>query len=191
MASASKQSPAKGSNKNDAISQLKADHDKFSDLFKQFDELMDDEGSSNEKGEIAQRVCNALKVHAQIEEEIFYPAVRLAIDDDDLMDEAKVEHETIQDLISQIEAMGPSDALYDAKVVVLGEEVEHHVQEEEGEMFPLVEKSKVDTLELGMQMLKRKMELIAELGASDERVDLGVSHSAKKKIKSNQGRPLT
>lgn len=191
MAIASKQFAAKDSNNIDAISLLKTDHDKVSDLFKQFDELMDDDGSEKEKGEIVLQVCNALKVHAQIEDEIFYPAVRAAINDDNLMDEATSEHQAIQDLIVQIEAMEPSDVLYDAKVVVLGEEVERHVQEEESEMFPLVETSSIDKIKLGMQLMKRKMELISEMGESDESEHAGVSHTAKKRNKSTHSKPLS
>lgn len=192
MATASKHTPAKGSsNKNDAIALIKSDHDMVRDLFKQFEELMEDEDGAQQKEEIARRVCNALKVHAQIEEEIFYPAVRAAIDNDDLMDEAEVEHEAVDALIGQIEAMVPGDDLYDAKVVVLGEEVEHHIQEEEDEMFPLVKKAKLDTLDLGMQMIERKIELIAELGKPDESDDMGTPHTGKKKSKPVQGRSLT
>ena len=85
---------------------------------------------------MVRKICNELTVHAQIEEEIFYPAVRKAIDDGDLMDEALVEHAGAKELISQLEAMDPEDELYDAKVTVLGEQIDHHVKEEEGEMFP-------------------------------------------------------
>lgn len=192
MATASKHTPAKGnSNKNDAIMLLKSDHDVVRDLFKQFEELIDDEAGAKQKEEIARRVCNKLKVHSQIEEEIFYPAVRAAIDNDELMDEAEVEHEGVQTLIAQIEAMVPGDDLYDAKVVVLGEEVEHHIQVEEDEIFPLVKKAKLDMLDLGMQMFERKMELIAWLDKSDESDDMGTPHTGKKKIKPTQGRPLS
>ena len=119
MTTARKPAP-KRSSEIDAITLLKADHDKVRELFKQFEELMDKEEAEEQKGVLAQKICNELKVHAQIEEEIFYPTVRAAIDDDELMDEADVEHEAVKELIEQIEAMRPSDDLYDAKVVVLG-----------------------------------------------------------------------
>jgi hemerythrin superfamily protein len=104
-------------------------------------------------------------VHATTEEEIFYPAAREAVDDDDLLDEAEVEHASAKDLIAQIEAGSPSDPLYDAKVKVLGEYVRHHVKEEEGELFPKVKKAKVDLAELGLAIVARKEELLPEVAA--------------------------
>jgi len=103
-----------------------------------------------------------------VEEEIFYPAVRAAIDDADLLDEAAVEHETAKELIAQLNDMEPHDNLYDAKVTVLSEYINHHVQEEEGEMFPKAQKSKLDADSLGREMLARKQELKAELGITDD-----------------------
>ena len=172
----------------DAIAMLLADHDKVKDLFKQFEELMDQEDKEGQKEVVAQQVCNALKIHAQLEEEIFYPAAREAIEDDELMNEANVEHEAVMELIEQIEAMHPSDDLYDAKVAVLSEQVEHHVIEEEGEIFPLVKKSRIDTTTLGALMFARKKELLAEMGVLDESVDMSASIRTKKKAKPTQGR---
>lgn len=152
----------------DAIALLTADHKKVKGLFVRFEKLMEQEGVDDEKGDLAAQICNELTVHAQIEEDIFYPAVRDAIDDDDLMDEADVEHAGAKDLIAQIEAMQPGDELFDAKVVVLGEQIDHHIKEEEGEMFPQVKKASVDTVALGEQMLERKLELMAEMGLPNE-----------------------
>ena len=101
-------------------------------------------------------------MHAEIEEEIFYPAVREATHEDDLLDEAEVEYASAKDLIHQLESMQLSDDLYDAKVTVLGEYIDHHVKEEEGEMFPKAKKTKLDMDALGIQMAKRKAELKAE-----------------------------
>lgn len=184
-----KRAPAvKGANGHDAIAMLKADHDKVRDLFKQFEELMDQDGPKKEMAALAQQACDALKIHAQIEEEIFYPAVREAIDDDELMDEANVEHAGVKELIEQIEAMRPDEDLYDAKVIVLGEQVEHHATEEEEEMFPLAKKAKVDTAALGAEMYQRKMALMAEMGIAEDGEDgMAASASAKKKPKSSQG----
>ena len=184
-----KRAPAvKGANGHDAIAMLKADHDKVRDLFKQFEELMDQDGPKKEMAALAQQACDALKIHAQIEEEIFYPAVREAIDDDELMDEANVEHAGVKELIEQIEAMRPDEDLYDAKVIVLGEQVEHHATEEEEEMFPLAKKAKVDTAALGAEMYQRKMALMAEMGISEDGEDgMAASASSKKKPKSSQG----
>ena len=153
---------------DDAIAMLKADHEKVRDLFKQFEELMEEEGSEKQKEALARQVCNELKLHTQLEEEIFYPAVRAAIDDDDLMDEAAVEHEGAKELIEQIESMRAGDDLYDAKVVVLSEQIDHHATEEEDEMFPKVKKAKVDIAALGMEMMERKRALMAEMGMTDE-----------------------
>ncbi len=196
---ASKSNPAnkrgassKGANGQDALALLKSDHDKVKELFKQFEELMDeDEGSSDEKTALAQQICDALKIHAQLEEEIFYPAAREAIEDDDLMDEASVEHAGMKELIEQIEAMQPDDDLYDAKVVVLGEQVEHHVQEEEDEMFPMVKKAKVDIVELGAQLQQRKLALMEEMGISEDSETMAAPASGKKKPRPSQGRAFS
>ncbi|STR23833.1 Alr3199 protein [Janthinobacterium lividum] len=98
-------------------------------------------------------------MHTQLEEEIFYPAVRRPIHDGDLMDEALVEHASAKELIAQIAAMDPADDLYDAKVKVLSEQIEHHVKEEEGDMFPKVRETAVDLDALGQQMAARKEQL--------------------------------
>ena len=162
--------PAKGSNEQgqDAIALLTADHKAVKALFKKFEELAekDDEGES--KAALVERICNELTIHAEVEEEIFYPAVREAIEDDDLMDEADVEHASAKDLIAQLETMAPSDDHYDAKVTVLGEYINHHVEEEEGEMFEKARRADVDTAALGMEMAKRKAELKSELGIGDD-----------------------
>lgn len=94
--------------------------------------------------------------HTQIAEEIFYPAFRMAIDDDDLMDEADVEHAGAKELIAQLVGMEPGDDHYDARVTVLGENIDHHVKEEQDEMFPKAKKAKLDLAALGAQMIKRK-----------------------------------
>lgn len=145
--------------KHDAIALLKDDHKKVKDLFEKFDKLSD--RSKVNKKKIADQICLELTVHAQVEEEIFYPAVRDPIKDDDLMDEAIVEHASAKELIAQISEMDPGDDLYDAKVKVLSEQIDHHVEEEEDEMFPKVRKTKVDLLALGEQMAARKDELMA------------------------------
>ena len=150
------------STKNDAIALLTADHKKAKDLFEQFEGLSD--RSKVNKKKIADQICMELTVHAQVEEEIFYPAVRKPIKDDDLMDEAVVEHASAKELIAQISEMDPGDDLYDAKVKVLSEQIDHHVEEEEGEMFPKVRKSGVDLDALGQQMAARKEELMAAAG---------------------------
>jgi hemerythrin superfamily protein len=154
----------------DAIAMLMADHKKVKTLFAQFEKLKEG-GSDEDKSALVEQICNELKVHAAIEEEIFYPAVREAIEDADLMDEALVEHAGAKELIAQLEEASPQDDLYDAKVTVLGEQIEHHVKEEEGDMFPKAKKAKVDTEALGEAMMQRKGDLLADspIGTSNAR----------------------
>ncbi len=126
--------------------------------------LVDHEAEDDEKQSIAQQICLMLSVHAQIEEEIFYPAAQDSIKEPDLVDEATVEHASAKDLIAQIESSDPSDDLFDAKVKVLGEYIDHHVKEEETEMFPQARKAKLDLEALGLQLSERKMALMSEMG---------------------------
>ncbi len=184
-----KSSPAnKTSEPLDAIALLTADHKKVSDLFKQFEKLKGKDGSDDEKSQIVEQICNELKVHAQIEEEIFYPAVRDAIEDDDLLDEAEVEHAGAKDLITQLESMQPGDDLYDAKVTVLGEQIEHHVKEEESEMFPKAKKSKVDVASLGVEMQARKMLLLDEQSSTSNGTGSASPRAARQVQSKNDSR---
>jgi len=146
-----------------AIKLLKADHDEVEELFAQYEKQK--KRNSAARPELIEKICTALTVHAQIEEEIFYPAARdvLEQDGEDLLDEAEVEHSSIKSLVEQIEAMGAGDELCDAKVKVLSEYVKHHVKEEEGELFPKVKKTDLDLEALGMEMAERKSELMAEM----------------------------
>jgi len=143
----------------DAIAVLTEDHKKVKKMFGDFRKLKKSEGANGEKSALVGRICEELTLHTQVEEEIFYPAVRAAIDDDDLMDEADVEHDEAKTLIAQLESMTPGDDHYDARVTVLGENIDHHVKEEQEEMFPKVQKSRIDTAELGARILQRKKEL--------------------------------
>jgi len=147
----------------DAIMLLTDDHKTVEKLFKDYDKLKEADGSSEDRATLAKQICTALVIHAQIEEEIFYPAAREAIEDGDVMDEAEVEHAGAKELITQLGDMSPEDELYDAKVTVLGEYIRHHVKEEQDEMFPKVKKAKVDTVSLGAELLQRKQELQAEM----------------------------
>jgi hemerythrin superfamily protein len=161
-------SHTKADQNQDAITLLTADHAKVKKLFKEFVDLKEEDGSAEDKSALVTLICNELKVHTAIEEEIFYPAVRKAIDDGGLMDEALVEHAGAKELIAQLQDMSPDDELYDAKVTVLGEQIQHHVKEEEGEMFPKARKAKVDSEALGVQMAERKAELMAETDSDEE-----------------------
>ena len=150
---------------DDAITLLTADHEKVKKLFKSFEKLSDK--MVDEKEELVADICAALTVHATIEEELFYPAAREAFEEQDLLDEAEVEHASAKELISQLESMTPGDELYDAKVTVLAEYIDHHVTEEQDEMFPKIRKTKIDLKTLGAQMKARKDELMADMSEDD------------------------
>ena len=145
----------------DAIALLTADHREVETLFKAFEDAKEDD---EEKAEIVEKICEALSVHAEIEEEIFYPAARDALSEEgeDLLDEAEVEHASIKSFVEQLQDAEPDEELYDARVKVLCEYVTHHVKEEEGEMFPKVRKTKLDLAELGQELQARKAELMSE-----------------------------
>jgi hypothetical protein len=146
----------------DAIQLLTDDHRDVSDMFEQFENLSDRAKASKQK--LTAKICTALIAHTAIEEEIFYPAVREAVKDaEDMMDEAIVEHAAAKDLIKQLQEMDADDELYDAKVKVLGEQIEHHVKEEEEEMFKKARDSGLDLVALGQEMAQRKQELLATL----------------------------
>ena len=139
----------------DAIALLRADHVAVQALFDQFEKARDDA----KKIKLAQTICAELTIHTTIEEEIFYPAAREAIRDEDMLDEAEVEHASAKELIAQIESGSPDDDKWEAKVTVLGEYIKHHVKEEQNEMFPKVRKTKLDLKALGEQLAARKAEL--------------------------------
>jgi len=153
--------PKSKSKTANAIDLLKADHEKVKKAFREFDKM--DRADTEACRELVTSVCQDLRVHTTLEEEIFYPALREAIEDEDIMNEAAVEHETAKMLIEQLENMEPDDPNYIATFTVLGEYVMHHVKEEEDEMFPQAKKAKELDLEaLGEQMRARKEELTAE-----------------------------
>ena len=134
-----------------ALDLLKRDHDEVDAMFRQFEDMKDD-GDAAAKESLVEKICDALTVHAQIEEEIFYPAARRALQQEegkDLLDEAAVEHQTLKDLVGRLESAPIDDPLYDAGVKVLSEYVKHHVKEEEKELFPKVKSSGLDLADLG------------------------------------------
>jgi hemerythrin superfamily protein len=150
---------AKSAEAGDAIGLLEADHREVEGYF----EAYAGAGDESEKKALADSICLALKVHAQIEEELAYPAARDETGDTDLLDEALVEHMGAKTLVAQIEAMAPGQPLYDAQIRVLEEQIRHHVQEEEGELFPRVRETRLDLTALGARLAARKAELMALL----------------------------
>jgi len=160
MATAKKaSSSARAAKPQDAVAMLKADHRKVSALFADFEKAR----SASRKKSIVAQICQELTVHTKLEEEIFYPAVKAALKDHELVPEANVEHGSVKDLIAQVEGIEPDGEMYDARVKVMGEFVKHHVKEEQNEMFPKAQKTKIDMLALGAQMGARKQELLASL----------------------------
>ena len=151
-----------------AIELLEADHRKVEGLFEQYE--AEKEGEDETRRAIAQQICGELTVHAQVEEELFYPWLRENLDEDDMemLEEAYIEHASAKDLIAQIEGATEVDEVFDAKVKVLSEYIKHHVKEEENEIFEEVADRKEELDELGQEMAARKAELMEELGLSDD-----------------------
>jgi hemerythrin superfamily protein len=146
-----------------AFDVLEEDHREVEEWFDEYDELKDSD--EDRRAELAEKICLALKVHAQIEEEIFYPRAREAAKDDDLIDEAIVEHATVKNMIAEIEEMDVGEELYDAKIRVLGEMVKRHIREEEEELFPELQSAKMDLDAVGKELAERKEELMSEMSA--------------------------
>ena len=148
----------------DAIALLKADHRTVEELFKKFESA----NGFERKRKLAEEICLELSVHAQIEEEIFYPACEGKVDED-LLKESYVEHDGAKVLIAEISAGSPDDEFYDAKVKVLSEEIDHHVEEEEKRLeglFSQARKAELDMDVLGEQLAARKAELTEQFKAS-------------------------
>ncbi|VTU41251.1 protein [Variovorax sp. PBS-H4] len=153
----------------DACSLLDADHRNVKKMFKEYETLASSKAAtaSQKKRELANEICTELTVHAQIEEEIFYPALREAIKDTDLLDEAEVEHASAKDLIAQIQDATDVDDKFDAKVTVLGEYIDHHVKEERNEIFVKARAARgLDLVAMREQLETRKEELMSELTAT-------------------------
>ena len=141
-----------------AITLLRADHQKVTDLFENFEKSR----ATAKKKVIAQEICKELTVHATIEEEIFYPAAKAALDDTEMVPEALVEHDGVKKLIAEIEGSAEGE-MFEARVKVLSELIKHHVKEEQTELFPAVKKTSLDLTALGAQLVARKTELLEEL----------------------------
>lgn len=151
-----------------AIKLLTDDHKEVHSLFLDYAKLCRADARAQERQPVAEQLCLLLTVHAAIEEEIFYPAAREAGVQTDLLDEADVEHASLKNLIAQIRAMDADDDHYDAKVTVLGEYVDHHVKEEQEEIFPKCREAKMELKRLAERMIGRKTELMAEMSEGME-----------------------
>jgi hemerythrin superfamily protein len=138
-----------------AVDMLIDDHKQVKKLFKEYQALVEKKAEGKLRAAVANSICDALTKHARMEEEVFYPALRKALDTDELLNEAYVEHATVKDLILQISRSTRRDGIYDARVKVLGEYVDHHVKEEEGEIFPNAKKTDLD-----LKILANKMSAV-------------------------------
>ncbi len=162
MPSTARKASTKPVDHKEATAILRADHKLVSKLFADFEKAE----SSEEKKAIADEICTELTVHAQVEEEIFYPAVKEALHDSEMVPEAIVEHATLKNLIAEVQTDGLDEEMFDARIKVMGEYVKHHVKEEQDEIFPKARDNKnLDMVELGAQIMQRKEELIAEMSA--------------------------
>lgn len=144
---------------SDAIALLICEHEGISGLFREYERIRHEPGSGDRKAELVKRICDELAVHTRIEETIFYPAARLAIADDDLIDEAEVEHAGAKELIARLESLWPGEHHYDASVTILGRYFTQHVKEEQDRIFAKVRQSELNLRELGMKMTRLREEL--------------------------------
>jgi hemerythrin len=151
---------------------LREDHQKVKKLFGEFQKLHDRGGDSDELRAIAEEICSELTLHARVEEELFYPALRERLEESDLLDEAKVEHESAKMLIEMIENEDGDEEMFAARVIVLGEYVNHHIEEEQRKIFPAAKKTKIDAVALGEAISRRKEELKAEMGLESADEDM-------------------
>ena len=161
-AKATRKAPAKTSRAStssgqDAIALLRADHKKVSELYAQYETTR----SPAKKKALVATICLELSVHARVEEEIFYPAVKAALKDKEMIPEAQVEHASLKELIAQVKDKEPDGEMFDAKIKVMSEYTKHHVKEEQNEIFPAAKKTRLDMLDLGARIAARKEELMA------------------------------
>ncbi len=148
----------------DAIALLRADHKRVAALYDQYEGAR----SVAKKKALVATICQELSIHAQVEEEIFYPAVKTALKDKEMVPEATVEHATLKELIAQVKDKEPYGEMFDAKIQVMSEYTKHHVKEEQTEMFPKAQKTKLDMKALGARIAARKAELMADPALMDK-----------------------
>lgn len=152
-----KTKPQPAAKTQEATALLRDDHKRVASLFADYENA----SSKARKKQLVGQICSELTVHAQVEEEIFYPAVKRALKDKELIPEATVEHASLKALIAQVEGVEPDGELFDARIKVLSEYVDHHVKEEQNEIFPKAKASDLDLTALGARLAERKAELLA------------------------------
>ena len=162
-----------------AIQLLKRDHKKVEGLFDKFEQTKKADG----KRKICEQVIQELEIHAKLEEEIFYPAVKKHVGEEDLLEEAKQEHQQAKEIMRELKNLNSEDTEFEEKFAELVEGVKHHVEEEEGEMFPKVEESDMELQEYGDRMVERKEELMAQNKPAKAQKKTG-----KRKTKSSSSR---
>ncbi len=172
---------------NEIISMLKEDHKRAKKAFADFEKL-DVHEDSEECQALVQQTIGELEVHAALEEEIFYPAARGALDEEDLIDEAEVEHMTLHMLVEQLKDMAPEEEKYAATFKVLGEYAKHHIEEEEKEMLGQIAKAKLDWDGLLQQMTERREELMEQLMPGEAQAPSAKGKKAKPKQKEEKGK---
>lgn len=153
---------------NGLLAQLRADHARVRALFHAF--AMLDPAEEEQRERLADELCQELLLHAMLEEELFYPALR-ALADDSLLEDAALEHDSAHELVNQLETLFPGDDYFDATVAVLAEEVAHHVAREETLLFPVLARAGLDDVLLGERLRARRMELEADLAAPPQGID--------------------
>lgn len=163
----------------DALALLRFDHERVRLLFGELDSLRGIEDEDERRAELVDDICYELTVHSMLEEEIFYPALRAALHDDDMLDEAELDHAGTRELITQLEVMYPGDEHFEATVAVLAEEVEHHIAKEESEMFDAARASRLDLALLGRRLAARRAEL-DDIGAPPDPIDAMEPHDGRR-----------
>lgn len=176
--STTRRSTSRSRKSTDAYSLLQEDHKRVQKIFKQFEKL--DREDSEAMREMVETACAELELHAQLEEELFYPALREAGDEEKshLLDEAEVEHDSAKQLIAQLRELQPDDPRYAATFTVLGEYVNHHIEEEEGDIFKLAKKAKLDAEALGEAIAERKQQMQGEDVDADSAKDMDIEDEA-------------
>lgn len=175
--------------KNEIMDMLREDHQRVKKAFKTAERLHAQE-AHDELQALVEQTCAELQVHSRLEEELFYPACREAVKDEDLIEEAEVEHMSAKSLIEQLQAMSPEDPKYMATFTVLGEYTKHHIKEEEGELFQQVSggRSKVQWEELQQQMLTMREQLMVEMGLAEEGEDESEEPRAAPRSRRSRGK---